>query len=94
MILLQQPFLNNQGEAYYSIIVCNKSKGSSPKSKVNKIKKSMLNKEKYDPIDAHLGLPTIETFYKRILKVKLLLNMHQCFFKLNLSFRNFFIVIT
>ena len=64
------PRLNNKGEPYYSTIICNESKGSSPKSKVNKIKKSMLNKEEYDPIDAHLGLPTIETFYKRIVKVK------------------------
>ena len=64
------PRLNNSGEPYYSTIICNESKGSSPKSKVNKIKKSMLKKEEYDPIDVHLGLPTIDTFYKRILKVK------------------------
>ena len=66
----ETPRLNNKEEPYYSTIICNESKGSSPKSKVNKIKKSMLNKEEYDPIDIHLGLPTIETFYKRILKVK------------------------
>ena len=30
------PFLNNKQEPYYSVIVCNKSKGSSPKSKINK----------------------------------------------------------
>ena len=64
------PRLNNSGESYYSVIVCNQSKGSSPKSKVNKIKKAMLTKEEYDPLDVHLGLPTIETFYKRIVKVK------------------------
>ena len=64
------PRLNNKEEPYYSTIICNESKGSSPKSKVNKIKKSMLKKEEYDPIDVHLGLPTIDTFYKRILKVK------------------------
>jgi len=66
----ETPRLNNKEEPYYSTIICNESKGSSPKSKVNKIKKSMLNKEEYDPIDIHLGLPTIQTFYKRILKVK------------------------
>ena len=66
----ETPKINNKEEPYYSTIICNESKGSSPKSKVNKIKKSMLNKEEYDPIDIHLGLPTIETFYKRILKVK------------------------
>ena len=64
------PRLNNKGEPYYSTIICNQSKGSNPKSKVSKIKKSMLKKEEYDPIDVHLGLPTIDTFYKRILKVK------------------------
>ncbi len=64
------PRLNNRDEAYYSAIICNQSKGSSPKSKVNKIKKAMLTKEEYDPLDVHLGLPTIETFYKRIVKVK------------------------
>ena len=66
----ETPKINNKEEPYYSTIICNESKGSSPKSKVNKIKKSMLNKEEYNPIDIHLGLPTIETFYKRILKVK------------------------
>ena len=66
----ETPKINNKEEPYYSTIICNESKGSSPKSKVNKIKKSMLNKEEYDPIDIHLGLPTIQTFYKRILKVK------------------------
>ena len=64
------PRLNNKEEPYYSTIICNESKGSNPKSKVSKIKKSMLKKEEYDPIDFHLGLPTIDTFYKRILKVK------------------------
>ena len=64
------PRLNNKEEPYYSTIICNESKGSNPKSKVSKIKKSMLKKEEYDPIDVHLGLPTIDTFYKRILKVK------------------------
>jgi hypothetical protein len=66
----ETPRLNNHGEAYYSTIICNQSKGSSPKSKVNKIKKAMLTKEEYDPLDVHLGLPTTETFYKRIVKVK------------------------
>ena len=66
----ETPRLNNKEEPYYSTIICNESKGSSPKSKVNKIKKSMLSKEEYDPISIHLGVPTIETFYKRVLKVK------------------------
>ena len=66
----QQPFLNNQGEAYYSVIVCNKSKGSSPKSKINKIKKAMLAIDEYDPIDIHLGLPALDKFYKRKFKVR------------------------
>ncbi len=66
----ETPRLNNKEEPYYSTIICNESKGSNPKSKVSKIKKSMLKKEEYDPIDVHLGLPTIDTFYKRILKVK------------------------
>ena len=67
----QQPFLNNQGEAYYSIIVCNKSKGSSPKSKINKIKKAMLAIDEYDPIGIHLGLPELDKFYKRKFKVRI-----------------------
>ena len=66
----QQPFLNNQGEAYYSVIVCNKSKGSSPKSKINKIKKAMLAIDEYDPIEIHLGLPELDKFYKRKFKVR------------------------
>ena len=33
----QTPKLNNKEEPYYSTIICNQSKGSSPKSKVNKI---------------------------------------------------------
>ena len=66
----ETPKINNKEEPYYSTIICNESKGSNPKSKVSKIKKAMLTKEEYNPIDIHLGLPTIETFYKRILKVK------------------------
>ena len=69
----QTPRLNNKEEPYYSTIICNKSKGSSPKSKVNKIKRSMLSKEEYDRIKIHLGVPTIETFYNRKLKVKVCL---------------------
>ena len=69
----QTPKLNNKEEPYYSTIICNKSKRSSPKSKVNKIKRSMLSKEEYDPINIHLGVPTIETFYNRKLKVKVCL---------------------
>ena len=69
----QTPKLNNKEEPYYSTIICNQSKGSSPKSKVNKIKRSMLNKEEYDPVNIHLGVPTIETFYNRKLKVKVCL---------------------
>jgi len=67
----QQPFLNNQGEAYYSVIVCNKSKGSSPKSKINKIKKAMLAIDEYDPIEIHLGLPELDKFYKRKMKIRI-----------------------
>ena len=69
----QTPKLNNKEEPYYSTIICNKSKGSSPKSKVNKIKRSMLSKEEYDPVNIHLGVPTIGTFYNRKLKVKVCL---------------------
>ena len=67
----QQPFLNNQGEAYYSVIVCNKSKGSSPKSKINKIKKAMLAIDEYDPIEINLGLPELDKFYKRKMKIRI-----------------------
>jgi hypothetical protein len=67
----QQPFLNNQGEAYYSVIVCNKSKGSSPKSKINKIKKAMLAIDEYDPIEIHLGLTELDKFYKRKMKIRI-----------------------
>ena len=82
----QTPKLNNKEEPYYSTIICNQSKGSSPKSKVNKIKRSMLSKEEYDPINIHLGVPTIETFYNRKLKVKVCLN--QIIKILSLIFRN------
>ena len=67
----QQPFLNNQGEAYYSVIVCNKSKGSSPISKINKIKKAMLAIDEYDSIEIHLGLPELDKFYKRKMKIRI-----------------------
>ena len=66
----QTPKLNNKEEPYYSTIICNKSKGSNPKSKVSKIKKAMLTKEEYDPLDIHLGLPNISYFYKRIMQVR------------------------
>ena len=66
----ETPRLDNKNEAYYSVIVCNQSKGSSPKSKVNKIKKAMLTKEEYDPIGVHLGLPRLNNFYKRKMKVR------------------------
>ena len=69
----QTPKLNNKEEPYYSTIICNQSKGSSPKSKVNKIKRSMLSKEEYDPVNIHLGVSKIETFYNRKLKVKVCL---------------------
>ena len=64
------PRQSNKEEAYYSVIVCNKSKGSSPKSKVNKIKKAMLTKEEYDPIDVCLGLPNFDNFNKRKMKIR------------------------
>jgi len=64
------PRQSNKEEAYYSVIVCNKSKGSSPKSKVNKIKKAMLTKEEYDPIDVCLGLPNFDNFNKRKIKIR------------------------
>ena len=64
------PQQSNKEEAYYSVIVCNKSKGSSPKSKVNKIKKAMLTKEEYDPIDICLGLPNFDNFNKRKMKIR------------------------
>ena len=64
-----EPLLNNQGDAYYSVIVCNKSKGMSPKSKVSKIKKAMLSKEEYDPINCLIELPELANFYRRKFKV-------------------------
>ena len=64
------PLLNNSGEPYYSTTICNKSKGSSPKSKVNKIKKAMLTKEEYDPIDVCLGVPNFDNFNKRKMKIR------------------------
>ena len=66
----QTPKLNNKEEPYYSTIICNKSMGSNPKSKVSKIIKAMLTKEEYDPLDIHLGLPNISYFYKRIMQVR------------------------
>lgn len=63
------PLLNNKGKAYYSVIVCNKTKGVSTKSKINKIKLAMLNNDEYNPLDIHIGLPTIESFYDRKFKV-------------------------
>ncbi len=64
------PLTNNKDEAYYSVIVCNKSKGESPKSKISKIKNTMLSKEEYDPITCRLGLPDISNFYGRKFKVR------------------------
>lgn len=64
------PFINNQGSAYYSVIVCNKSKGSSPKSKINTIKLCMLDEKEFDPVKVFVGLPDIETFYDRNFKVR------------------------
>ena len=64
------PRLNNKGEPYYSTIICNQSKGSNPKSKVSKIKKAMLTKEEYDPIDVCLGLPNFDNFNKRKMKIR------------------------
>ena len=66
----ETPRLNNHGEAYYSTIICNQSKGSSPKSKVSKIKKAMLTKEEYDPIDVCLGVPNFDNFNKRKMKIR------------------------
>ena len=63
------PRLNNKGEPYYSTIICNQSKGSNPKSKVSKIKKAMLTKEEYDPIDVCLGVPNFDNFNKRKMKI-------------------------
>ena len=64
------PRLNNKGEPYYSTIICNQSKGTSPKSKVSKIKKAMLTKEEYDPIDVCLGVPNFDNFNKRKMKIR------------------------
>lgn len=64
------PLTNNKDEAYYSVIVCNKSKGESPKSKISKIKNTMLSKEEYDPITCRLGLPDISNFYGRKFTVR------------------------
>ena len=63
------PLINNKGKAYYSVIVCNKTKGVSTKSKITKIKLAMLNKDEYDPLSIHIGLPAIESFYDRRFKV-------------------------
>jgi len=65
------PRLNNTGEPYYSTIICNESKGTSPKSKVSKIKKAMLTKEEYDPIDVCLGVPNFDNFNKRKMKIRI-----------------------
>ena len=67
----ETPRLNNKGDPYYSTIICNQSKGSSPKSKANKIKKAMLTKEEYDPIDVCLGLPNFDNFNKRKMKIRI-----------------------
>ena len=63
------PLIDNKGKAYYSVIVCNKTKGVSTKSKITKIKVAMLNNDEYNPLDIHIGLPAIETFYDRRFKV-------------------------
>ena len=63
------PLIDNKGKAYCSVIVCNKTKGVSPKSKISKIKLAMLNKDEYDPLGIHIGLPKIESFYDRRFKV-------------------------
>ena len=63
------PLIDNKGKAYYSVIVCNKTKGVSTKSKITKIKLAMLNKDEYDPLGIHIGLPTIESFYDRKFKI-------------------------
>ena len=63
------PLIDNKGKAYYSVIVCNKTKGVSTKSKISKIKLAMLNKDEYNPLDIHIGLPKIESFYDRKFKV-------------------------
>ena len=62
------PLIDNKGKAYYSVIVCNKTKGVSTKSKITKIKLAMLNNDEYNPLDIHIGLPAIETFYDRRFK--------------------------
>ena len=61
------PLIDNKGKAYYSVIVCNKTKGVSTKSKITKIKLAMLNKDEYDPLGIHIGL--LESFYDRKFKV-------------------------
>ena len=47
----------------------------------------MLSKEEYDPVNIHLGVPTIETFYNRKLKVKKY-PLNQTIKTLSLIFRN------
>ena len=63
------PLTDNKGKAYYSVIVCNKTKGVSTKSKINKIKLAMLNKDEYDPLGIHIGVPITESLYNRRFKV-------------------------
>lgn len=64
------PWINNKSESYYSVIVCNKSNGKSPKSKINKIKLAMLSRHEYDPIKSRVGLPDISHFYNQVFKVR------------------------
>ena len=64
------PWINNKSECYYSVIVCNKSNGKSPKSKINKIKLAMLSRHEYDPIKSRVGLPDISHFYNEVFMVR------------------------
>ena len=52
-----EPLLNNMGDNYYAVAVCNVPKGNNPKSKPFKIRKAMLLHDEYDPIGVAMGLP-------------------------------------
>ena len=52
-----EPLLNNMGDNYYAVAVCNVPKGNNPKSKPFKIRKAMLLHDEYDPIGVATGLP-------------------------------------
>ena len=57
-----EPSVDNSGDNYYAVAVCNVPKGNNPKSKAYKIRKAMLLPDEYDPVQAALGLPNWDYF--------------------------------